>query len=118
MWSALSNPDNRFSGFDMLPFDKEQGFRLVDQLRVMAGKREVSVAQLALAWLLARDAVTSVIVGATRTHQLEDNLAATQVKLSAEEIASLDAATEPPIVYPNWFIDRVRDGAVAKALER
>jgi aryl-alcohol dehydrogenase-like predicted oxidoreductase len=113
---TLSNPENRFSGFDMLPFDKEHGFRLVERMRPMAASRGASVAQVAIAWLLARNAVTSVIVGATKTHQLADNLGAADVELTAGEIAELDAATPLPVVYPNWFIDNMQDQPVAKAL--
>jgi aryl-alcohol dehydrogenase-like predicted oxidoreductase len=61
----LTDKDNRFSGFDMIPFDKEFGFSVVDRLRDVAAGHGVSVAQVALAWLLAKPAVSSVIVGAT-----------------------------------------------------
>ena len=62
----LSDPDNRFSGFDILPFEKEKGFALVERMRRIAENHHASVAQVALAWLLARDAVTSVILGASK----------------------------------------------------
>jgi aryl-alcohol dehydrogenase-like predicted oxidoreductase len=113
----LSDPANRFSGFDILPFDKEKGFALVDRLRVFAGEHRASVAQVAIAWLLAKPAVSSVILGASKLKQLEDNLGAVNVKLSATEVAELDAALPLAEVYPNWFSDRIAvDGAVAKAL--
>jgi aryl-alcohol dehydrogenase-like predicted oxidoreductase len=64
--AALSNPDNRYSGFDILPFDKERGFQLVEQMRSIAERHGVSVAQVALAWLLTKDAVTSILMGATK----------------------------------------------------
>jgi aryl-alcohol dehydrogenase-like predicted oxidoreductase len=113
----LSDPANRFSGFDILPFDKEKGFALVDRLRVFAGEHRASVAQIAIAWLLAKPAVSSVILGASKLKQLEDNLGAVNVKLSATEVAELDAALPLAEVYPNWFSDRIAvDGAVAKAL--
>jgi len=113
---TLANPDNRFSGFDLLPFDKEHGFRLVERLRRMATSHELSVAQIAIAWLLARRAVTSVLIGATKPHQLADNLGAADVELSAGEIAELDAATPLPLVYPNWFSENLQDQPVAQAL--
>jgi len=113
---SLSDPDNRYSGFDLLPFDKEFGFSLVERLRVVATKHKASVAQVAIAWLLAREAVSSVLIGATKLHQLEDNLGAIDVKLSAEEIAELDALTPPPPVYPNWFIDKMTDQVTAEAI--
>lgn len=99
----LSDPANRFSGFDILPFDKEHGFALVERMRSIAKNHRASVAQVALAWLLAKDAVSSVILGASKLTQLEDNLGALDVKLTADEVDELDAATPLAPVYPNWF---------------
>jgi aryl-alcohol dehydrogenase-like predicted oxidoreductase len=114
---TLSDPNNRLSGFDILPFDKEAGFQLVERLRAIAASRRASVAQVAIAWLLARQAVTSVIIGSTRLGQLEDNLQAAAVSLTAAEIAELDAATAPAPVYPNFFMDNIaQDRPVAEAL--
>lgn len=112
----LADPDNRFSGFDLLPFDKEKGFTLVEQMRGIAAAHGASVAQVAIAWLLAKEAVTSVLFGASKAHQLDDNLAAARVKLTADEIAALDATTVPPPVYPNWFIETLADARTAEAL--
>jgi aryl-alcohol dehydrogenase-like predicted oxidoreductase len=115
----LSDPNNRFSGFDILPFDKEKGFALVERMRQLAMQHRASVAQIAIAWLLAKDAVSSVILGATKLSQLDDNLGAANVKLTAAEIAELDAATPLAPVYPNWFTDRIAvDQPLAKALQR
>lgn len=116
--AALADPDNRYSGFDILPFDKEWGFALVEQMRAMAGAHGASVAQVAIAWLLARDAVSNVLIGATKAHQLDDNLKAAALKLSDAEIATLDAATVLPPVYPNWFIERLADQPTAQAIGR
>jgi aryl-alcohol dehydrogenase-like predicted oxidoreductase len=114
---TLSDPSNRLSGFDILPFDKEEGFKLVERMRGIASAHGASVAQVAIAWLLARQAVTSVIIGSTRLSQLEDNLAAAAVALTAAEVAELDAATALTPVYPNFFTDNIaRDRPVAEAL--
>ena len=114
---TLADPNNRLSGFDILPFDKEEGFRLVERMRAMASARQASVAQVAIAWLLARQAVSSVIIGSTKLSQLEDNLAAVAVTLTAAEIAELDAATALAPVYPNFFMDNIaQDRAAAEAL--
>jgi aryl-alcohol dehydrogenase-like predicted oxidoreductase len=114
---TLSDPNNRLSGFDFLPFDKERGFELVEQMRTIAAAHDASVAQVALAWLLARQGVTSVIVGATRLSQLDDNLKAAAVTLTAAQIAELDAATPLAPVYPNFFTDSISpDRPVAEAL--
>ena len=115
---SLSNPDNRYSGFDILPFDKEHGFRLVEQMRGIATAHEASVARVAFAWLLSKCAVTSVLVGATKASQLAGNLGAVEVRLTAAEIAALDAATTPVAVYPNWFIDNLVDQPLKAALGR
>ena len=114
----LSDPDNRYSGFDILPFDKEHGFRLVEKMRAIAQQHGASVAQVAIAWLLARGAVTSVLVGASKAHQLADNLGAVNLKLSEADIAALDAATTPAAVYPNWFVDNLVDQPMKAALGR
>jgi aryl-alcohol dehydrogenase-like predicted oxidoreductase len=114
--ASLSDPDNRYAGFDILPFDKEHGFRLVETMRAIAQPHGASVAQVAIAWLLARSAVTSVLIGATKAHQLADNLGAVDVKLSQADIAALDAATTPAAVYPNWFIDNLVDQPMRTAL--
>lgn len=115
---TLADPDNRFSGFDLLPFDKEQGFRLVERMRAVGSARGASVAQVAIAWLLSKRAVTSVILGATKAHQLADNLGAVDVTLTEAELAELDAATTPAAVYPNWFIDNLADKPMKTALGR
>jgi len=64
---SLSDPDNRFSGFDILPFDKAHGFEVVERMRRIAGAHGASVAQVAIAWLLRRDAVSSVVIGARKS---------------------------------------------------
>jgi aryl-alcohol dehydrogenase-like predicted oxidoreductase len=116
--ASLSDPDNRYSGFDQLPFDKEHGFDLVERMRRIAQAHGASVAQVALAWLLAKDAVTSIILGATKRPQLEDNLGAIDLVLDDDDVAALDAATVLPPVYPNWFIERLVDRPVSDALQR
>ncbi len=77
-------------------------------MRGMAETRGVSVAQIALAWLLSRDAVTSVIVGAKRLDQLMDNIAATEVDLNAEDLTALDEASALPKEYPGWMFEMQR----------
>lgn len=113
---SLGDPDNRYSGFDILPFDKEHGFRLVERMRTIADAHGASVAQVAISWLLAKDAVTSVLLGASKLHQLEDNLGAAELTLTEGEIAALDAETVPAPVYPNWFIDNLADQPLAQVL--
>jgi aryl-alcohol dehydrogenase-like predicted oxidoreductase len=94
---------NRLAGFDFIPLDKELGFRVVEKMREIGRPHGATVAQVALAWLLAKPFVTSVILGATRMSQLEDNLQAMDVKLLDSEVAALDQMTAPPVQYPEWF---------------
>jgi aryl-alcohol dehydrogenase-like predicted oxidoreductase len=115
---TLSDPQNRMATFDMLPIDKEAGFALVDQMRGMASAHGASVAQVALAWLLARPAVTSVLLGASKISQLDDNLGAVDLALAPDELAALDAATAQAPLYPMWFRESWIDRPVAKALGR
>lgn len=113
----LQDIDNRLSGFDILPFDKEHGFQVVEKMRELAQIHEASVAQIALAWLLTKPVVSSIIVGASKLHQLEDNLKAINVALSAEETAILDEITAPTPVYPQWFINNLVDVKHNEALK-
>lgn len=113
----LKESDNRLSGFDFLPTDKELGFRVVERMREMADSHGASVAQVALAWLLGKPYVSSIIVGATKLHQLEDNLKAVEVKLSEEELNELDAQTAPAPLYPHWFNNNLVDAKHKEALE-
>jgi aryl-alcohol dehydrogenase-like predicted oxidoreductase len=115
---SLSDPDNRFSGFDILPFDKARGFELVERMRHIAGAHGAGVAQVAIAWLLRRDAVSSVVIGASKEQQLIDNLAASDLKLTDQEISELDAATRLPPVYPNWFIENLVDKPAVDCIYR
>jgi aryl-alcohol dehydrogenase-like predicted oxidoreductase len=105
--ASLADPNNRYSGFDILPFDKEKAFDLVERLRRIGAHHRASVAQVALAWLLKRDGVDSIILGASKLQQLEDNLGAAKVELTAGESSELEEATPLLPVYPNWFTDRI-----------
>ena len=73
-------------------------------MRPLAQQRQVSVAQIALAWLLAKPFVSSVIIGARSMEQLRDNVAATHVQLTEEEIQLLDEVSQLPPEYPGWML--------------
>lgn len=83
-------------------YDWEKLYDIVDAIVAVADARGVSGAQVALAWLLGRPGVTSVIIGGRSDEQFQDNLLAAELKLTAEERASLDAASRPPLLYPYW----------------
>ena len=97
---------SRRTSFDFPPVDKERAWDCVDAMRSIADAKGVSVAQIALAWLLHQPQVTSVIVGAKRAEQLADNLAAVDVKLSADELAKIGDASRLPAEYPGWMLER------------
>jgi aryl-alcohol dehydrogenase-like predicted oxidoreductase len=83
--------------------DEDLLYRIIDALvDVAATHGGVSAAQVALAWLLRRPGVTSLVIGARNDQQLQDNLAAAELDLSEAEIARLDDLSQPPLIYPHW----------------
>jgi aryl-alcohol dehydrogenase-like predicted oxidoreductase len=96
---------NRRKNFDFPPVDKERAFNILDTLHPMAESKQRSVAQLALAWLLHQSVVTSVIIGANKLEQLEDNLKSVEVSFSEEELQKLDEVSKLPLEYPGWMLD-------------
>jgi aryl-alcohol dehydrogenase-like predicted oxidoreductase len=97
---------SRRGAFDFPPVDRERAYNCIDAMRRMAEERSVSVAQIALAWLLHQRVVTSVIVGAKRLEQLEDNIAAAALELTEQELDTLDQVSALPKEYPGWMFDR------------
>jgi aryl-alcohol dehydrogenase-like predicted oxidoreductase len=87
-----------------VPFDKEKGYRVVDALLGTAKRHGASPARVALAWVLGRPAVSSVIVAARNPEHLEDNIRAVDLRLSAEDVLLLDAASDPGVPYPKWMV--------------
>jgi aryl-alcohol dehydrogenase-like predicted oxidoreductase len=100
---------SRRIAFDFPPVDKDRAWNCVDVMRTIAAARGVSVAQVALAWLLHQPQVTSVIVGARRPGQLADNIAATQLRLSAAELQQIAEVSRLPAEYPGWMFERQGD---------
>jgi aryl-alcohol dehydrogenase-like predicted oxidoreductase len=82
--------------------DEEQTYDVIEAAVEVGAAHGVSAAQVALAWLLGRPGVSSLVIGARTDEQLADNLAAAQLELSAEERARLDALSAPPLIYPHW----------------
>ena len=97
---------SRRNAFDFPPVNRDRAFDCIDAMRPIARSHNVSVAQVALAWLLHQPQVTSVIVGAKRPEQLADNLAATKLALSEVELALLDKVSSLPAEYPGWMFER------------
>lgn len=82
--------------------DPETLYDTVEVLVGIAAERGVSAAQVALAYLLAKPGVTSLVIGARTGDQLADNLAATELELHDDELARLDEVSRPPLIYPYW----------------
>jgi len=104
--------DARRAVFDFPPVDKESAYDIIDVMKHVGDKHGVSVARVALAWLLQRKGVMSVIVGAKTIEQLDDNLAASKLELTAEDIAELDRVSALRPEYPGWMLARQSDGRV------
>lgn len=97
--------EGRLAAQDIIPVDKEKVFDILDVLHPMAEAKGVTVAQLALGWLLHRPAVTSVIIGANKPAQLADNLGSVNVSFTADEMKQLDEVSKLPKEYPGWVLD-------------
>ena len=98
--------DARRSAFDFPPVDKEKAYDVIDVMKAIGDARGVSVAQIALSWLLHQKHVTSIIIGAKTEAQLADNIAATGVELSSDDLAKLDDGSKLKPEYPGWMLQR------------
>ena len=87
-----------------IPFDKEMGYRVVGALMEVAARQSATPARVAIAWLLGRPAVSSVIIAARKAEQLEDNIRAVDLHLSDGDIRLLDGVSDPGIPYPKWMV--------------
>lgn len=98
--------DNRRDSFDFPPIDKEKAYDIIDVIQPIAEEHSVSVAQIALSWLLHQQSVTSVIIGAKKPEQLKDNIAATSVVLTQGDLGKLNKISELNSEYPAWMFTR------------
>jgi aryl-alcohol dehydrogenase-like predicted oxidoreductase len=96
--------DSRRSDFDFPLVDKERTWKILDLIAPIAAAHGCSAARVSLAWLLAKPVVSSIIIGAKRLDQLQDNLSAMELKLTEDEIARLDEVSALPPEYPGWMI--------------
>ncbi len=99
-------PGARRSVFDFPPVDLDRAYAILDVMQAIADLHGVSVARVALAWLLTRDFVTSVIIGVKNEEQLEDNLESASLRLSEDEVRRLEVVSELPPEYPGWMVPR------------
>ncbi len=101
--AAAPEGTRQFAGWTEPPIrDENRLWNIVETLVAIGQERGVSAAQVALAWLIGRKAVTSVIIGGRTEAQFKDNLAAAELKLSADERKRLDDVSVPPVIYPYW----------------
>jgi aryl-alcohol dehydrogenase-like predicted oxidoreductase len=102
-FTRIQEGEGRRASFDFPPVDRGKGYDVVDVLQRIADDRGATVAQVALAWVLANRAVTSVIIGARDMRQFEDNLGAVDLSLSEEELQALDEVSQIRLEYPAWM---------------
>jgi len=103
---APGNGEGRRANFDFPPVDKDRAWACVAAMREVAEKHGASVAEVALAFILAKPFVTSVIIGAKRVEQLDENLKAVKLRLDADDLTKLDAVSALPPEYPGWMLER------------
>jgi aryl-alcohol dehydrogenase-like predicted oxidoreductase len=96
--------NSRRSEFDFPLVDKERTWNILDVLNPIAKEHNCTAARIALAWLLAKPVVTSVIIGARNLQQLEDNCASVDISLTDFQMAALDEVSALPPEYPGWMI--------------
>ncbi|MER5644846.1 aldo/keto reductase [Streptosporangium sp. NPDC002524] len=101
--TGTSDDGARRTRFQFPPVNLERAYDVIDVLREVAARHEVGVARVALAWVLSRPGVSSVIIGAKRPEQLTENLAAVELELTERDLAELDAASALPVEYPGWI---------------
>ena len=102
--------DSRRDEFDFPPVNKEKAYDIIDVMIKIGKTHNVSVARVALAWMLKKPGVTSIIIGAKRKDQLEDNIAATELDLTEKEMKQLDEISALPVEYPGWMVERQSQG--------
>ena len=110
--------DSRRSNFDFPLVDKERAWRILDVVAPIAKAHNCSAARISLAWLLAKPVVTSIIIGAKHLDQLEDNIAATEVKLTPDELKQLDEVSALPPEYPGWMLQTQGSNRLDPSVQR
>jgi len=102
--NSLTPDESRRSTFDFPPIDKEKAFACIDAMEPIAKNHGVSIAQVALAWILSKRSVSTIIIGARKLEQLKDNIASTKLTLNEDELQSLDAVSALAPEYPGWML--------------
>jgi aryl-alcohol dehydrogenase-like predicted oxidoreductase len=110
--------DSRRSNFDFPLVDKERTWNILDVIAPIAKAHNCSAARISLAWLLSKPVVTSIIIGAKRLDQLDDNLAAVDIKLTPDELKQLDTVSELPPEYPGWMLQTQGSNRLDPSVQR
>jgi aryl-alcohol dehydrogenase-like predicted oxidoreductase len=97
--------EGRLNSFPFPPFHEQRAYDVLDVLIPIAAEKNTSVAQLALAWVMQQPAVSTVIIGATKPHQLQDNLRALNVIFTPDELIQLNKVSDLPVEYPGNVLD-------------
>jgi len=108
--------NGRINQFDLMPFDRERGYNVVEVAREIALTREMPVSAIALAWLTEAPTVSSVIVGFSDAGQLTQNLAAAQLTLTLDERARLDQVSSIAPPYPHSFLANFKHDSAITAV--
>ncbi|MBD2757541.1 aldo/keto reductase [Spirosoma validum] len=98
--------DSRRMNFDFPPVNQERAYDIIEAMQPIADAHSVSVARIALAWVLAKPGITSVIIGAKNTEQLLDNISAADLSLTTDQLKKLDEVSATAKPYPQWMIER------------
>jgi aryl-alcohol dehydrogenase-like predicted oxidoreductase len=98
--------DSRRDTFDFPPINKEKAYYIVDVLAGIGKTHKASVAEIALAWVRLQKGITSTIIGAKNIDQLKANIKSTEVELTADDLAKIDAVSALPKEYPGWMVER------------
>jgi aryl-alcohol dehydrogenase-like predicted oxidoreductase len=106
--------DSRRDVFDFPPINKEKTFDIIDVLADISKQHNVSVAQVALAWVRLQKGITSTIIGAKNIDQLHDNLKSVEIELSADELKRIDEVSALTKEYPGWMVERQGADRVVK----
>jgi len=104
--------DSRRDSFDFPPVNKPKAYDIIDVLLQIGASHNVSAAQVALSFLLNKPAVTSIIIGAKKQEQLIDNIAATHLELTADDLLQLEKVSALSPEYPGWMIERQVQGRI------
>ena len=109
--------DSRANRVDLSVHDpRGVAFKLIKELRNIAEQKQVTVAQIASAWLLSKQVVGSILIGASTINQLKDNIGACDIDMHADELETLDSVTALPKTYPHWFFESFKDSRIIEAI--